>query len=213
MTVLFVRVSLLSLSAFASLGLLINLQPYANPDLSLFLSPEGCSAPCFMSIQPGITTADQAMTFLETHHWVERIIRQPSCLTWEWSGQQPDFMLADAEIARLPAFNHVCHDAHDSVIRQIWFAIKGLTTGEVVLTNGLPERMYVTVVSRAPRYAEVYLAYFRQSIVARIRIPCPIRTERIWQGAVTEIYAVSPLRDSPYDRSFDVPALLNDERC
>lgn len=213
MTVLLARLCVLSLSLFASLSLLINSQTYANPILRSFLTPEECTAPCFMNIQPGVTTAEQARNVLENHQWVKRIFQQPSCLTWEWSGQQPDFMMIANEVGRTPTFNHVCHNADESIIRHVWFAVTGLHAGEIVLINGLPERMYVDVPNRPARYAEVYLAYFRQGIVARTRVQCPIQPERLWYGAVTEIYAVNPLRESPYNQPFDVSTLLANERC
>ncbi len=213
MTHLFGRVSVLSVSLLASIGILINLQPYNNPDLRFFLTPDECPAPCFMSIQPGVTTAAQAMDVLQNHQWVKRIFQQPACLTWEWSGQQPDFMLVAGEVERPPAFNHACHNADENIIRHVWFAVNGLQAGEIILTNGLPERMYVNVPSRPARYAEVYLAYFRQNIVVRTRVQCPMQSERIWYGTVTEIYAVSPLRESPYNQVFDVNTLMDNERC
>lgn len=213
MTAVLARLSVLTLSLFAGLGWLINSQTYANPNLRSFLTPDGCIAPCFLNIQPGLTTAEQARNVLEHHQWVKRVIQQPSCLTWEWSGQQPEFMLVAGEVGRPPAFNHVCHNADESIIRHVWFAITGLSAGEVVLTNGLPERMYVNVPNLPARYAEVYLAYFRQGIVVRTRVRCSMQPERLWYGTVTEIYAVNPLRESPYNQPFDVNTLLDNERC
>jgi hypothetical protein len=166
-----------------------------------------------MNIRPGVTTAKQAMTLLQTNEWVKRIVQQPTCLTWEWSGTQPNFMLVAAETERPPSFNHVCHNRDEDIIRQVWFAVKGLNTGEVILTNGLPERMYVTFASNRARYADVYLAYFHQNIVVRARIQCPMHVEGIWHSIITEIFAVSPLQNAPYDEAFSLHTLLNDRHC
>jgi hypothetical protein len=54
--------------------LLIRAQPYDDSELRAFLTPpEGCPAPCFMGIRPGVTTFDEAVTILEQHEWVNRV--------------------------------------------------------------------------------------------------------------------------------------------
>ena len=54
--------------------LLIHAQPYDDSELRAFLMPpDGCPAPCFMGIQPGVTTVDEAIAILESHEWVERV--------------------------------------------------------------------------------------------------------------------------------------------
>jgi hypothetical protein len=52
--------------------LLIHAQPYDDSQLRTFLTPaDGCPAPCFMNIQPGITTLRDAAQYLETSREVE----------------------------------------------------------------------------------------------------------------------------------------------
>ncbi len=51
--------------------LLIRAQPYDDNKLRAFLiPPEGCPAPCFMGIRPGVTTEHEAIALLEDHQWV-----------------------------------------------------------------------------------------------------------------------------------------------
>lgn len=45
---------------------LIRAQPYDDSELRAFLTPpEGCPAPCFMGIRPGVTTMEEAIAVLE----------------------------------------------------------------------------------------------------------------------------------------------------
>ena len=54
--------------------LLIRAQAYDDLDLREFLMPpEDCPAPCFMGIQPGITTIDEAVKILQAHEWVAEV--------------------------------------------------------------------------------------------------------------------------------------------
>ena len=49
------RFALLPLAFFTAVLLLIHAQPYDDHDLRQLLMPEGCPAPCFMGIRPGVT--------------------------------------------------------------------------------------------------------------------------------------------------------------
>jgi hypothetical protein len=76
---------------FAAAVSLIHAQPYDDSGLRALLTPpDGCPAPCFMGIQPGLTRTDEAIHLLEAHEWVESV-EQPNPLTllWTWSGSQP----------------------------------------------------------------------------------------------------------------------------
>jgi hypothetical protein len=54
--------------------LLIQTQPYDDMELRAFLTPtDDCPAPCFMGIQPGITTVDEAIAILQAHEWVAEV--------------------------------------------------------------------------------------------------------------------------------------------
>ncbi|MBZ0293628.1 MAG: hypothetical protein K8L99_13760 [Anaerolineae bacterium] len=81
---------------FCFMVLLIRAQPYDDHDLRTFLMPSsGCVSPCFMSIQPGVTTEIELMSILESHDWVASLQRtSPSApsIRWEWSGAQPAFI-------------------------------------------------------------------------------------------------------------------------
>jgi hypothetical protein len=81
--------------------LLIRAQPYDDREVqSLLTPPQGCPAPCFMGIRPGVTTINEATDTLRTHAWVEdftalgtqrdsrgRFIY--SEIRWNWSDAAP----------------------------------------------------------------------------------------------------------------------------
>jgi len=77
---------------FAGAIWLIRAQPYDDADLRAFLAPpDGCPAPCFMGIRPGVTTVEAAITILEAHEWVREVFitqanrSQIFRVEWQWS--------------------------------------------------------------------------------------------------------------------------------
>src|ERR1043165_6480183 len=56
---------------FTALLLLINAHSYDDHELRELLLPEGCPAPCFMGIRPGITRTKAALKSLVTGHWTD----------------------------------------------------------------------------------------------------------------------------------------------
>jgi hypothetical protein len=63
---------------------LIRAQPYNNRELRSILVPShDCTVLCFMGIQPGVTTAQEAIRILENHEWVADIEGAQSQEFWE----------------------------------------------------------------------------------------------------------------------------------
>src|SRR5688572_21189914 len=61
--------------------LLIHAQPYDDSQLRMFLTPpDGCPSPCFMNIQPGITTLRDAAQYLKTSLEVE----SSQSISYQW---------------------------------------------------------------------------------------------------------------------------------
>lgn len=81
--------------------LLIRAQPYDSAPLRAFLFDADCSAPCFMGIRPGTSSADDVYRILREHAWVDSVldytqtadeVGRPGIsgeITWRWSGAQP----------------------------------------------------------------------------------------------------------------------------
>ena len=63
---------------------LIRAQSYDDRDLrDLLTSSQNCSSPCFMGIQPGVTTPLMAIRTLQNHEWVASIDNIQSQDFWE----------------------------------------------------------------------------------------------------------------------------------
>jgi len=101
MTLFFSRVALLLSGLFLLPLLLIPAQPYDDSGLREFLAPpEGCAAPCFMGIQPGMTTVDEALAILSQDPWVKpgsadewhAAYATAPVLIWEWGEAAPDWI-------------------------------------------------------------------------------------------------------------------------
>jgi hypothetical protein len=83
-------------ACFMLLILLIHARPYDDTEVRAFLlPPEGCPAPCFMEIRPGVTTVGAAMAALENSAWVEEVFitaygqMDPARVEWKWSDAAP----------------------------------------------------------------------------------------------------------------------------
>ncbi len=85
---------------FAFSLLLAGVRARATPDdrlREMLLPPEGCAPPCWMGIQAGTTSADEAEAILRAHPWVESINRTPLNISWRWNGDQPEGITPDAQ--------------------------------------------------------------------------------------------------------------------
>ncbi|MCA0457669.1 MAG: hypothetical protein LCI00_27135 [Chloroflexi bacterium] len=73
MTTFYLRLTLLPILLLTVVLLVIHAQPYDDHELRELLLSTNCPAPCFMGIQPGVTTVDEAVKLLEASGWVENI--------------------------------------------------------------------------------------------------------------------------------------------
>jgi len=92
----YLRFATLPLALFTAALLLIRAQPYENPQLRAQLLPDGCPAPCFMGVRPGVTTGDEAVKILQENRWVKSLSRDTDCVgckvdlyTIGWSDDAP----------------------------------------------------------------------------------------------------------------------------
>lgn len=88
----FLRLTLFPLLIFTAVLLLMHAQRYDNHQLRELL-PDGCPAPCFMGIRPGVTTMTEAERLLNENKWVGKItFANNTYITWIWSGEQPNWI-------------------------------------------------------------------------------------------------------------------------
>ena len=125
---------------------LIRAQPYDDSELRAFLvPPEGCPAPCFMGIRPGVTTTEEAIVILEGHEWVAsvgedyvKLMREVSeeelppllgSIDWVWNGSQPTWIDS--------SYKPLLSDG-DRVVSAVTIETH-IPMGEVLLSYGIPD--------------------------------------------------------------------------
>jgi hypothetical protein len=139
-------VSRLILSLFSLLAatvLLVHMQPYNDQAVSGLLMSDDCAAPCFMGIQPGITSAGDAVRLLEKHEWVTNIESRYTdfgqstntfwgYVYWTWKPTSPLW-------THSPTFKLGVHDAYlrilDGRVNEIAFSTS-VQLGAAVLDFG-----------------------------------------------------------------------------
>src|SRR5262249_36733781 len=98
-TRLYLHLILLPLVIFTAALLLAHTQPLDDHELRELLLPEGCPAPCFMGIRPGVTTEDDAIAIIKASKWIDHrsihilemksypnstVGEQSSLIEWRW---------------------------------------------------------------------------------------------------------------------------------
>jgi hypothetical protein len=117
---------------------LIQARSYDDPRLQAFFTPpEGCPAPCFIGIQPGVTTSNQAIGILRESDWVDANsiavsrdqITQLAWVYWAWNGKQPEFILGSG------LFNY---STETGLTRTLMIRTR-FTFGDLFLSFGQPD--------------------------------------------------------------------------
>jgi hypothetical protein len=93
----YLRLSLLPVVLFTMALLLIHIQPNEDSELRHVLLPEGCPAPCFMGIRPGVTTGEEAIQLLQKSGWAEHFeyVLYGSELKLKWNHSSPSWLTND----------------------------------------------------------------------------------------------------------------------
>lgn len=119
---LYFSLTLIPMIVFTSLLLLIHIQPYDDSEYRAVLLPDGCPAPCFMGIRPGVTTVSEMQRILRTSGWISEIRMAPYA-RWMgviWNEQAPAWF------------------SNDNGGVGLLVAVKGRMVEEVHLTTNLP---------------------------------------------------------------------------
>lgn len=77
MTRVYLRFALLPLLFIMAVMLAVRAQPYDDHNLRPLLTPDGCPAPCFMGIRPGVTTVSEMQRILRASGWMSEIRMAP----------------------------------------------------------------------------------------------------------------------------------------
>lgn len=186
MLTVFLRLGAFYLTLPVSTMMLIRAQPYHDHDLRDLLLPDGCPAPCFMGIQPGLTTMREAFSTLENNPGVADISAQVEtsfgsvAVTWQWNGQQSAIFDSQQSGTLYVAYTQA---TATQIVRSIELPLV-LPAGYIALLLGdLPEGDS-GVVGGGQR---VYVAsiYREQAVMISATITCPVVRWRLWALPIT----------------------------
>src|SRR4051794_17887749 len=87
------RCSAVFVLIFVLMIVAFRIQPRDDRAMRAFFTPQqGCAAPCFLGIRPGVTTREEALALLKAHPWVGEISERGDIIGWIWNGEQPAFL-------------------------------------------------------------------------------------------------------------------------
>jgi hypothetical protein len=165
--------ALLTLLFGAVIGL-VRAQPYDDPVIRAFLTPpQGCDAPCFIGVQPGITPLNEAIAILESSGWIAEVEDSGRFHDLLWNGQQPEFIDDDA-------LNYLMIRA--GVVDSIRLRTR-LRLGDVVALLGRPDDSFswLTGSGSGVFYAMIYT---QLGVEVSGFAPCPALRRQMWQMPV-----------------------------
>lgn len=178
------KISLIIFAVLAVPMMLIRAQSYDDGNLRVMLTPpEGCMSPCFMGIQPGSTTSNQAIKLLQDSEWVEWVgVNQtsygtPDNLNWRWGANVPRPFVPgqggtiDFEEGDVPGFLYVTKITMNT----------SLQVGDAYLLLGEPNRLISNAANGASG-AYVGVIYLDQLLSVWSVAPCPLSKMVFWQA-------------------------------
>jgi hypothetical protein len=147
------------------------------------LLPEGCPAPCFMGIRPGLTSMDEAIKLLRANDGVAGVKQRSinnkyGFITWTWKNPKPDWTSQNAVGEILLT---------DKTVHAITIASE-VMLGEIRLTLGLPDAAFTTVPRGINDQYFLYAAFYDQyGLIIRSQQPCGVTTPLLNTIAITVI--------------------------
>lgn len=182
MTLYLLRWMALLVSLLLMPVLLIRARPYDDSQLRALLTPpDGCPAPCFMGIRPGISSADEAFAILRDHAWVDSdgedyaeslrtyLARSAPfsrrAVDWRWRA------VSSPVLVSAPGRLNMAGEQVESVLLRT-----SLRWGDVLLALGDPgDRWFIASNSRfGPRYTYV-VWYADYHLRVEMDDHCPLR--------------------------------------
>ena len=163
------RFSVILSALFALVIGLIHIRPYDSSDLRAIFASEACSRPCWQQIQPGLTTADEALALLQADAWVNNIEHGGDWIRWSWSGQQP--ALVNSE---MPGMMMIENKRVVSVSMQLNAGI-----GDLQLAFGQP---FFTGAGKFTEGVRVHFSYPAQHLTFVLKLACPMGPASFWHN-------------------------------
>ena len=176
---------------FAALIGLIRVRPYDDrPVRSELAASEGCAMPCFLGIQPGVTTAAEAIGILRQHPWIKQLHldpdisprQRPIAMWWQWSGQQPDYVATGSNGMLVSANDIVAMIAIQTTVPygDVWTTFNQPNSGTIVLSG------------KSLTHSAIYS---ENRFEVRFLLACPLRSTSFWNAPV-QLWLTTPDADS-----------------
>jgi hypothetical protein len=165
--------ALLTVTFSAAIGL-VRARPYNDPAMHTFLiPPHDCDSPCFLGVQPGVTTMDEAVVLLEASGWIAEVEAGGRFHDLLWSGDQPDFIDDES-----PNYFMIRAGVVDSIRLRT-----RLRLGDVVALLGRPDDSFswLTGSGSGVFYAMIYT---QLGVEVSGFAPCPALRREMWQMPV-----------------------------
>ncbi|MBA3869058.1 MAG: hypothetical protein H0X30_07885 [Anaerolineae bacterium] len=219
MTRFYLRLTLLPLIIFTAVLLLIHARPYDDHELRELLLPEGCPAPCFMGIRPGVTTMDEALKSLVADNRVDINL---AAINLDTLGSYYDVQLNESTARLIDMHQRVQFEFQNTpphVISKITlYPTSQMSVGDIYLFLGKPD-LYVVIPNTITidgvdqPIASVYRLYHGLLTVFLTVSNCPINLNEMVKQPIYEVEFHDKLRtDFPYT-SPDLEARLKRVDC
>ncbi len=178
----------LALASLLTLAAII-LYPRAD-DMAMrafFAAPDGCSAPCFLGIRPGVTPQSDALALLRAHPWIENVVTDGDGFSWTWNGKQPAFV---------SSYNNALLMGHIGVQSGIVQSIRVTTTtiwADFYTLFGPPDHVNWFTGNTPSRRFQIYDAtYLDPDFEIETATQCPITSRQAsWYSMVLITWPIS----------------------
>jgi len=143
--------------------------------------PDGCVAPCWIGIQPEVTTAGEAIDILEAHPWIAELrtidgmVTSDRLIQWTWSGAQPS-VLDSTRQGQAWVRNNIVYLIElplTARFEMVWSAY------------GLPDRIYYEAASLRPYTMQRVLSYESPALEFSSVLACPLRVWNFFSATLT----------------------------
>ncbi len=167
-----------------------------NGHLQALLNAPDCTAPCFLGIQPGTTTAVEAYGLLQAHPYVLAVNQASTIsdnrLTWRWNGQQPTLL-------RTPFLDAGELDVQGGLVWSIKvrtaipFAYVWLTLGQPQSGFTRPSKTYLG------RLANHLARYASQGMTVQTLVSYPPLMDNFWNAPTDLIFNTTSATGGLYE--------------
>lgn len=172
-------------------------QPRDNADIRAFFSaPDGCTAPCFLGIHPGVTRRDEALAVLQAQPWITGLQDDGDSIKWMWNGRQPAF------ISQLDSRFYAGRvDFRDELVTSISLPT-AVRYGDFLALFGTPDAT-ASVNNYGPSSISITrtFGFFDAGFEIEFTFRCPVRTRQdMWSKMVIVTYPNRPPSQYDVDR-------------